>query len=66
MSGAVLPRPICLHSTHRNRFVLKGKSSNKIAEDSYSVMSHKLGVSLLAEKTFHLFLHVTFRVQFAF
>jgi hypothetical protein len=43
MSGTVLPRLISLYSMHRNRFIFKGKSSNGIAEDSYSVISQTNG-----------------------
>jgi hypothetical protein len=43
MSGTVLPNPVCLHNMQRNRFIFKGKSSNRIAENSYSVISRTNG-----------------------
>jgi hypothetical protein len=43
MSGAVLPYHLCLYSMHRYRFIFKGKSSNRVVEDSYSVISQTNG-----------------------
>jgi hypothetical protein len=52
MSGAVLPHPIVFIACTGTDLFLKEKSSNRIAQDSYSVISHTNGGFITGEEKF--------------